>query len=168
MPRTKRKNRKKRVTEGIYDINGKLYIALRKDGKLQWISTGLAVSRENVRKAVARRAELKYSSRERTVSPDVTVSEYASIFLERKERETAYTTQSKYYYNVKHIKDYFGDKKVRSITTKQVEAFLDHLLAESRLSVSSANDVRMRLNSMLDMAVEDMVIHYNPAKKNKD
>lgn len=166
MKKTK-KNKRVRVAEGVYSERGLLYFDLRIDGKLRWFKTGLTASRENIRKAVERRAELKYSEKERRINADISMKEYADIYLQRRSREISTNTYGKYFYRVKHIKDFFADCEVKKIKPKNVEAFLDQLFTKRNLTPETVREIRRHLLSIMDMAVDDMIIMVNPVKEVK-
>lgn len=163
----KKKTKRKHLAEGVYDQNGRIVIAYRKDGKLIWDSPGLPVTRANVQKAVERRAELKFAEKERVIKADVSMREYADIYLKRRQREISETTYSKYFYRVKHITAFFRDTQIRKITSKKTEEFYDRLFTEHQLDPKSVKEIRRHLILIMDMAVEDMIIVVNPTKTTK-
>ena len=163
----------KRAT-GVQGKSGYLYIIsyqhIMKDGvkvrQKQWISTGLKDTAENVKKASEMRAR-QLNTKHTDVSTDrnITLADYIDNFLNKKKREVSDTTSSSYFYRGNSIKEFFGDIKVKEITESMVECFLDELFEERHLQQRTVKDIKVLLSTILDKAVKEGIVAYNPAKE---
>ena len=132
----------------------------------QWISTGLKDTAENVKKASEMRAR-QLNTKHTDVSTDrnITLADYIDNFLNKKKREVSDTTSSSYFYRGNSIKEFFGDIKVKEITESMVECFLDELFEERHLQQRTVKDIKVLLSTILDKAVKEGIVAYNPAKE---
>ena len=148
------------------------------------ISTGL-IMKGNKRKAEAfmQKAihdnlylEEKPVFREDGVDGDVKLCEYAQAWLEDKSVDGIEpSTVEIYTYRVKHIVNYFGrrDPKIKDLTPFMIDRFCKDLLKGGKtnqktgekepLSPRTVADIKVILAKVLDQAVVDGVIPFNPA-----
>ncbi|WP_408069656.1 tyrosine-type recombinase/integrase [Butyrivibrio sp. JL13D10] len=164
-----------RRAEGIYGKHGSLYIVTcqkRIDAGVTkydriWQSTGLADTPENVK--IASEARLKQASSKsvRYVDKNIILSDYIDIYLSQKERDIADTTFSAYVYRANRIKRHMGSIKVKDVKKESVEVFLDALFTEDNMQPRTVKDTKVFLTSILDQAVNDGLIAWNPAEKAK-
>lgn len=169
-----RQRKSGRKDTGIQAKKGYLYIVLShntiRDGhkynEKKWIATGLPDTAENVVKAAELRARILRNNSIGTLNFNATMSDYVDTFLALKEREIADTTYAKYMYNSLHIKAYFGNLKVKEITPKLIEDFFDSLHAKG-LKNQTISGIRILAKSILEFAVKEGIIIYNPAKEVK-
>lgn len=167
----RRKRNGKRAV-GIQSKKGHLYLVFShtvlKDGqkttKNEWIATGLTDSPDNVKKAEEMRLRLKQRAGSDKLDRNITISDYTDCYLEKKHREVADTTFAKYYYEGKRIKDNLGTIKVKELSKQFIEEFLDSLFTNKQLQFRTVKDTKVTLTCILDMAVSDGLIAYNPAK----
>lgn len=169
-----RKRKDGRRAQGIQAKKGKLYVVIsknvlingRKVAKRQWIATGLSDIPDNLTKAVdMRRAYMKAGNGVLTADRDISVESYVDLYLARKKRTVADTTFSGYLYRGKRIKEFFGSVKVKSLTTMDVEQFLDALVTEHKSQARTLKDIKALLVSIIDQAVKDGLVADNPAKE---
>lgn len=71
-------------------------------------------------------------------------------------------TRSQFEYLYPRVLEYFGEKRARDITPDIVDAFLDHLATERKLSASSINHHRTIVNGILNFAVKRGRFDRNP------
>lgn len=168
-----RKKKDGKRAKGIQGKFGKLYIVTNqiiyengvKKTKKNWIKTGLDDTSENVKKAMAQRERLLRKQTFTTIDRNITMSDFADKFLNKKERVVADTTYRAYFYRSQHIKIFFGTHKVRDINEIAVENFLDDLFITYMLQPRSVEDIRVYLNGMMDYAVKEGLIPHNPVKE---
>ena len=159
--------------KNIQGKGGKLYITTSKliivDGKKKykiiWTATGLDDTKENLPKAIAIR-DKAYTSTENTLTVDksVRMSELVDQFLSVKKRSIADTTYSSYVFRGEHIKAFFGEIRVTSIKTSDIEAFYDYLVTNKDLQRRTIKDIKNLLNSVMEYAVRNSVIISNPVE----
>ena len=162
----------KRAT-GIQGKSGRLYVVITqktvKDGikkpKKKWISTGLADTPENVKRAIEIRKKLLNNRESLTADRNVTVAEYTDLFLNRKKREISDTTYASYYYKAKRIKEYFKAIKVRDVNEVDIENFLDSLFAVHHVQQRTVKDLKVLLGGIMEQAVKEGLITYNPVRE---
>ena len=170
MARPKKNGRR---ATGIQGKSGYLYIITHnhiiKDGvktrEKVWIATGLKDTPENVKKASEMRNKLNNKREVSSTDRNVTFTEYADIFLSKKKREVSETTYSSYFYRAQRIKDFFGAVKVRDVNEIMVESFLDDLFETHEVQPRTAKDNKVFLSSIMDQAVKDGIVPYNPVKE---
>ena len=63
------------------------------------------------------------------------------------------------------IKEFLGTIKVKSLTTMDVEQFLDSLVIEHKSQARTLKDIKSLLVSIIDQAVKDGLVADNPAKE---
>ena len=162
-----------RRAKGIQGKKGYLYIVITqqtvKDGKKQvehrWIATGLIDTADHVKKALEMRAVLlDKKNRFSLIDRNIKASDYLSLYLESKKREVADTTYAAYYYKVRRIIEEFESVKIRDIDTRMVEAFLDNLFEKDHASPRTVKDVKVLFGTIMDQAIKDGLIAYNPVK----
>jgi len=71
-------------------------------------------------------------------------------------------TRSQFEYLYPRVLEYFTDKRARDITPDVVDAFLDYLAAERKLSASSVNHHRTIVNGIFNFAVKRGRFDRNP------
>ena len=169
-----RHTKDKAKAKGIHSKKGFLYIVtsqtVLKDGVKKsekiWKATGLKDTPENVKKASEMRAQLlavdnrKYSIIDRNIS----ISSFTDQILEKKKREVADTTYAAYINRAQRIKAYFGEMKIVEINEKLIEKFLDSLFSDNNLSPRTVKDTKVFMATVMDDAVSDGIIKYNPVK----
>ncbi|MBR3573844.1 MAG: phage integrase SAM-like domain-containing protein [Lachnospiraceae bacterium] len=133
----------------------------------EWIDTGLDDLPENIRKALEMRERHLYKTGAVLMDRNITISELVDMMLEKSKRENADTTYSSYKYRGKHIKEYFGNTKVRSIDVPMVENFLDELFLTCELQPRSVKDIKVFFGGVMNLAVEGGIIFLNSAKQAK-
>lgn len=161
----------KRAT-GIQGKRGYLYIVFSqnvfKDGvrknEKKWISTGLSDTPENVKKASAARQKMLNKVSGAVIDRNISLADFTDYILEKKKREISDTTYSGYYYRAIRIKDYFGSVKVREVNERLVAAFLDSLFEINHMQPRTAKDVKVFFGNVMDQAVREGIIPYNPVK----
>lgn len=162
----------KRAT-GVQGKKGYLYIVVSrtvvKNGKKvtekKWMSTGLADTPDNIKKASDVRLKMLNRRDLPTVDKNITLSDLVDTILEKKKREVAETTYSAYFYRANRIKDYFGNIKVKDLDEAIVETFLDDLFEEYEIQPRTVKDIKVFLGSVADMAVKEGILSYNPVKE---
>ncbi|WP_026513377.1 tyrosine-type recombinase/integrase [Butyrivibrio sp. LB2008] len=170
MARPKKSGRR---ATGIQGRSGYLYIIknnyIIKDGnkilEKQWISTGLKDTSENIKKASEMRSRLLKKKEAKSTDRNISLSEYADGFLEKKKREVSDTTLSSYFYRANRIKNYFGDTKVKDLNETMVENFLDDMFKTYKVQRRTVKDTKVLLSSILEQAVKEGLIATNPAKE---
>ena len=96
---------------------------------------------------------------------NISISDYTDYILGRKKREVSDTTYSSYTYKAKHIREYFGDIKVKDINEIMVEGFLDSLFETNQVQHRTVKDIKVFLGSVIEQAVKEGIITYNPVKE---
>lgn len=96
----------------------------------------------------------------------ITFSAYAKHFIDHQhglehKRKTIEGYESILSY---HLLPYFKNKRIRSITTTDVNIFLDSLAKEG-LAVKTKRNIRNVLNGIMVLAVQENVIGFNPLTK---
>lgn len=170
MSRPKKDGRK---ATGIQRKKGYLYIVITqpviKDGlkvtKSKWISTSLQDTPENVKKAVDMRARLLVTRNISPIDRSITIGDYLDLYLQKKKREIADTTYSAYFYKIKRIKDALGLFKVKEITVRTVETFLDSLFEVHHASPRTVKDIKVIFGAVMEQAQKEGLIAYNPVKE---
>lgn len=158
---------------GIQSKKGKLYIVISKtvveDGqkksKREWTATGLNDTPENVRKASEARARLMSRKISVTIDRNILISEYIELFLSRKKRVVADTTYAAYTDRAKPITSFFAEIRLRDINEIMLENFLDSLFEQKHLSERRVKDIKVLLCGILEEAVKEGILTYNPAKE---
>nr|MCR4744592.1 site-specific integrase [Lachnospiraceae bacterium] len=161
----------KRAT-GIQGRSGHLYIITsqyviengKRKREKKWISTGLADIPANIKKAIEIREKLLNSNIAPTMDRDISFIDYADYVLSKKKREVSDTTYSGYFYRTNRVKNYFGNIKVRDITTTMVEKFLDSLFETDHIQPRTVKDTKVFLGNIMEQAIKDGIIHFNPVK----
>lgn len=167
----KKKKCGRRAT-GVQSKKGMLYIVITqsviRDGTRaydrKWISTGLQDTAENIRKAQEMRARLLQQEPGAWINRDITVADYVNVYLEKKRRTVSDSTYSSYMYRGSHIKKYFGRCKLKAVTVRDVECFLDHLFTEENAQPRTVKDIKVFFGSVMEQAVQDDLINMNPVK----
>ena len=162
-----------RRATGIQGKSGYLYMVITqnyvkdgvKKGDKKWISTGLADTPDNVRKASEMRNRLINNKEVLATDRNISISDYTDYVLGRKKREVSDTTYSSYTYKAKHIREYFGDIKVRDINEIMVEGFLDSLFETNHVQHRTVKDIKVFLGSVIEQAIKEGIITYNPVKE---
>ncbi|MCR5848644.1 MAG: site-specific integrase [Lachnospiraceae bacterium] len=173
MARPKKKpepNKTIKRDKNIYAQNGYLYVVTSKrmyvDGvkkkKGFWTATHLEDTPDNVKKAVLIRDKLQNNKNAPTVDKNISISDFLDVFLDRKQRMISDTTYSSYFYRAKHIKEFFGDTKVRLINTQMVENFLDNLFTTHKLQVGSVRRIKVLFSAVMKQAIKDGITYENP------
>ena len=158
--------------EGIESKSGHLYIVtsnyITKDGvksrKKIWHKTGLADTPENIKKASELRFNLMHKRPLISVDRNISLTDYIDLAIERKKRQVNDTTYVAYCHRAKKIKEYFPDVKCRNLDESMVERFLDDLFITYQIQPRSVKDIKILFSSIIDQAVKDGVIVYNPVK----
>ena len=158
--------------EGIQSKKGYLYIvtshAVIKDGvkkiEKKWISTGLRDTPDNVKTASVTRKKLLNKGPDSTPDRNITLSGFTDQVLEGKKRVVTDTTYSGYFYRAKRIKEYFGDIKIKDINEGMIESFLDSLFEKNHVQPRTVKDTKVFLGNIMEQAVKEGIIPYNPAK----
>ena len=176
------KKKTERRATGVYAKSGKLYVAVPtyeivdgvKKNYSRWVNTELADNPKNIRKAKDIREDLLLMEQEDfSKNTKITTEDYVNHYLELKKRMIADTTFYVLQYRARHISRYFRDVCIGDIGTKDVNAFLDHLLTRGNdalgkntspgLSKRSVKDIKAVLVSILTQAQSEGVIRKNPA-----
>lgn len=153
--------------------------------KQKMLATGIAVKKGTKRKAEAKLrkflTEYEYLEetpvfREDGVDPNVTVCDYARVWLDdKKTDDISDSTGETYECRMKHVFTYFDEKGtlVKDLTPYIVDRFCKHLLrfgktnqktgAKEPLAPRSVSDTKVIFAKMLDKAVVDGIIATNPA-----
>ena len=159
--------------KGIQSKKGFLYIVTTQSvlengnliNKKIWTATGLADTPENIKTASSIRTELLNKNTHAAISgKNITISEYTDIILDEKRRSIADSTYSAYITRSNNITKYFGNIKVKDLNKKLIETFLDSLFIISKLQYRTVKDIKAFLSEILDHAVADGMIPFNPAK----
>lgn len=168
MARKKDTKRKINRAKGVFARSGKLSITVPREGypgMSDTISTGLEDTPDNVRLAVEKRNHLLAGRKNGTsMNVNITVAEICDLFVAEKKRGIVGTTESGYVYCVKRAKEYFGDKKVTSLSKTDVEKMLDALLLKG-LALNTVKDTKRRFAAAVDLAVKAGIISSNPVKE---
>lgn len=163
---------KGRVATGIQEKSGYLYIVIskpvvkdgRKTREKQWIRTGLKDTDDNRKKAMEKRLELLDHKVLSTVDKNILVPDYTKIYMEKKKRLLSSTTYAAYHYRIKKIDDYFREVRVRDLTEKDVEEFLDYLFEAYNIQRRTVKDVKVLFGNIIETAVEDGIMLHNPVR----
>lgn len=158
---------------GIQGKSGHLYIvttqSVIQDGKKKtekkWISTGLTDIPENIKKASEMRAKLLNKITVSTIDRSITFSDYTDYVINKKKREVTDSTYASYLYRLKRTNEYFGNIKVKDISETMVEEFLDGLFEKYHVQYRTVRDIKVFLGFMMEQAVKDGIITYNPVKE---
>lgn len=161
--------------KGIQSKKGFLYIVTSqqiKDGEKElskkiWTSTGLTDTPDNIAKASELRTQLlgKKSCTPILIDKNITLAEFADIFLDEKKRLIEESTYSTYENRSKNIVKHIGNVKLREINKKTVEEYLDNLFSVGKLQERTVRDLKVHLAGILDMAIEFGLISTNPARE---
>jgi integrase len=97
-----------------------------------------------------------------------TVNEYSLVSFENHKYERKETTTSEYT-NIykKHIKPYFGSKKLDKIKVSDINVWKNKLFSEFGLSSNRVNHIKKVLGAIMEDAVRDEIILSNPVRKSK-
>ena len=140
---------------------GKLYRARITINGKRYTKAGFTTKRD----ANAWIDRLKKSKIEGTLADPngITFSAYAKHFIDHQhglehKRKTIEGYESILSY---HLLPYFKNKRIRSITTTDVNIFLDSLAKEG-LAVKTKRNIRNVLNGIMVLAVQENVIGFNP------
>ncbi|MCR4928810.1 MAG: site-specific integrase [Lachnospiraceae bacterium] len=160
---------------GVQGKKGYLYIVISqpviKDGKKysekKWIKTGLTDTPENVKKATQARGRLLNRQTISTIDRNITVNDFIDYFLNKKKREVADTTYASYLWKSKSIKMHMGCLKVQELNVIIIESFLDTLFEEDHNQERTVKDKKVLLSAIIDQAVKDGIVAYNPVKEAK-
>ena len=158
---------------GIQGKKGFLYIVTSqtsicngvKKTEKKWITTGLADTPENIKKASEIRKRLFDKATVSTVDRNLSLGDYTDYFLSKKKREVSDTTYAAYFYRAKKIKEYFVNVKVKEIKEYLIESFLDSLFEEDHMQPRTVKDIKVFLGNIVEQAVKDGLIPYNPVKE---
>ena len=161
-----------RRAKGIYAKSGKLYMVVskvvglgdNKKTKKDWLPTNLDDTPPNVKKAQKQREKMITTLKLSEIDKEITVSDYIDAVLQKCKRQVKDTTYSSYCNRSKIIKKYFGTKKIRAITEKNLEDFLDNLFEIENYAVRYVTDIQAFTKIVFRRAIDDGVICYNPAK----
>ena len=147
----------------FYSRNGKLYIAINKDGKRLRKATGLEDSTKN-RKLVENSLQKDLLLNNFGISNNkaLLVKEYLDNIMIQKESTVKGTSLHSYNSICKtRINPYFGDKLVTSIKPIDIKNWQDSLV-KVKLSNSTINSARSLLCEVFDIAILEEVITTNP------
>ena len=170
------------ITEKKGILYAVIYVYQIKDGKKIrkpiWKSTGLKDTIKNRKKAEQLLDDwiFQYSNGHSAVDMNISMNDYIKRFLEAKKRDWADTTYSGYVNRGKYITDYFSNVRVKDISIKDINDFLDYLLNEGRiknckskekqgLSLRTVKDIKAFLNMVLDEAQQESIIPKNPTEQ---
>ena len=170
----KKKETKYKKRDGVYVRKGWLYYALPEkrviNGKLKTVEVETAAHLKDTpenRKYVKELRNKLYSKNNTiaTIDRNITLGDYAKAYLEEKKRSIENTTQATYSYNIDRICAFIANVKVRDITKKIVEKFLDDLFIVRHLEERTVEDTKAELNRICKLAVEDGILLVNPVPK---
>ena len=96
------------------------------------------------------------------------VDEYSKVSFEnhKLERRELTTHDYKNTYN-RHIKPYFGDKLLSDIKVADINEWKNLLYNKMKLSSKRVNDIKKVFGTILNDAVQDEMINFNPISKSK-
>ncbi len=168
-----RKKKDGKRARGIQGKCGKLYIVTtqitmengKKVSKNNWISTGLDDTPANIKTAIKQREKIFRNKALSFVDMNITMSDFIDSILAKKERTISDTTFAAYYYRGQHIKTFFGGYKVRDINENLIADFLDSLFITYKLHPRTSKDIRTFLGLVMDQAVKEGLVPYNPVKE---
>lgn len=162
---------------GIQSKKGYLYFITNQkvfDGesmitKKKWISTGLKDTPENLKKAIEMHEQLlgKHADMPQLIDKNITLQELSDLILEEKQRDVLTSTLNSYQNRSKNIMKHLGIIKVRDITRKTIEEYLDSLFIIGKLQERTVKDLKAHLATILDKAIQLGLIASNPAKEAK-
>lgn len=180
--KSKNRDEWERRAKGIYAKHDKLFAAIQTyeivDGKKKyikkWISTDLADTPRNIKKAKDFREDLLLRDKEEfAADKKITMEEFVKHYLVIKKRLVADSTYASLMFRTNHISKYFQNICIGDITTRDVNAFLDHLLMGGNdakhitkspgLSKRSVRDIKAVLINIMNQALAEGIIHKNPA-----
>lgn len=150
-----------RKTKGIYAKGGKLYIVTSCQGKKNWLGTGLDNTPENVVKAATQRERI-LRSQLGGAKETYTLAKVADEFLADLTTSIEGTTESGYFFRVKRIKDFFGNKRIDKIDSKEVEVFCRYLSEEKNLVADTVKATKNMLSRIYEYAMENGYAYFNP------
>lgn len=164
----------KRAT-GIQGKKGNLYIVISqpciKDGKKtsekKWIKTGLQDTPDNVKLASQARVRLLNRQTICTVDRNISLNDYVDYFLDKKRRIVLDSTFAAYLFKAESMKSYMGNIRVRDLDTKIIEGYLDSQFEINHNQERTVKDKKVLLCQIIDQAVKEGIIAYNPAKEAK-
>ena len=94
---------------------------------------------------------------------EIAFADWAEECLENRKDNIGTATYENYRYMLKHLKAYFGRKKLADIKTKDVEMFLTKLRLDG-LSDSLQSKCKSMLSQIFDKAIANDILIKNPAK----
>ncbi len=170
-----RKRKEGQRATGVYAKRGNLYyttsVKVICDGQKKyakkWFATGLADTPENVQKVAAERERILHSNRSLNIDRNILIPDFVDLFMDKKRREVSDTTYAAYLCRAKNVKDYFYDTKLRTIKESTVGAFLDSLFTQNNMKPRTVRDVRAFLASVMEYALREGLVTYNPVQNTK-
>jgi len=159
-----------------------VYITEIKNGKKvripKWKNTGLKEAVRNRKKAEMLLEEriFQYRNGYTQVDTNILMVDYVNRFLEKNKRDWADTTYSGYLNRGKYITFYFSNVRVKDISIKDINDFLDYLLKDGciktyktkkkqGLSHRTVKDIKAFLNMVLEDAQQEGIIPKNPTEQ---
>ena len=97
-----------------------------------------------------------------------TVSEGVDMWLKIKKESTAKSTYDGYAGKAKHVKTYFGNRRIRQLKKIDVIKFRQHLIQEKEFEIKTVGDIFTSLRGAFELAYEDGIIKDNPLSRIKN
>lgn len=168
-----RKKKDGKRAKGIQGKMGKLYIVTtqitmengKKVSRNNWISTGLDDTPANVKIAIKQREKMFRNKAQSFIDMNITMPDFIDNILTKKERTISDTTFAAYYYRGQRIKVFFEGYKVKDINEIFIANFLDDLFITYELQPRTVKDIRTFLGLIMDQAVKEGIVPYNPVKE---
>ena len=163
------------MTGSLQTKSGKYYIVLYVNGKQKWISTGILVEGNNLRKAQKhmRAVLVDYEEKKIDLDENILFVDYVKLWLEEKKYEVELNTWESYEMYVNSIiEPYFSKRKfkLQDMTPQDIKTFFKYLQKGSPPyvaphSIESIKKYRVYINGAFKMAMEDSIIAYTPVDR---
>ena len=164
------------MTGSLQKKNGKYHVVTYIDKKPKWISTGIPVAGNNIRKAQQRMREIltELEQKKITLNRDILLADYIKLWLEAKQSEIELNTWESYELYVNTVIDpYFRPRKTKLQDTSSQDIKLFFLSLQQGTdnkkprSVESIKKYRVCINGAFKMAMESNLVAYNPVDRVK-
>ena len=156
----------------IHNRSGKLYLHFSLNGKQQRKSLNMEDTKANRRvvefKIIPKMMESVYSGEFEKNNKIPTLDTYQIVSFENHKNNRKETTTKDYtgIYK-KHIKPYFGTRKIDTIKVSEVNSWKNKLYNEIGLSSKRVNEIKKVFGTIIQDAIEDEIIDKNVVRKSK-
>lgn len=98
-----------------------------------------------------------------TSNNNLTINDLYDLWLQLKRGLKANTLSNYRYMYEQYVKPHFGNSKLKELKRSDVRAFYNNLVDEKHIKVNTLDCVHSVLHQVLELAVEDEYLRYNPA-----